>query len=66
MDAVVVNAGIVAPSMTLAEMSLDRMKAVLNTNVLGALLFAREAARSPPGPADGRRGDESVPMRLPR
>jgi len=50
LDAVVVNAGIVAPSMPLAEMGLDRMRAVIDTNLLGALLCAREAARRLPRP----------------
>ncbi len=45
LHAVVVNAGIVAPSTTLAEMSVQRMRRVLDTNVFGALLVAREAAR---------------------
>lgn len=45
LQAVVVNAGIVAPSLPLADMPLERLQAVVNTNVLGALLFAREAAR---------------------
>jgi NAD(P)-dependent dehydrogenase (short-subunit alcohol dehydrogenase family) len=39
------NAGIVAPSCRLAEMDLVRIERVLRTNVLGALLGAREAAR---------------------
>ena len=45
LDAVVVNAGIVGPSSSLADMSIERMRAILDTNVLGALLVAREAAR---------------------
>jgi NAD(P)-dependent dehydrogenase (short-subunit alcohol dehydrogenase family) len=53
LDAVVVNAGIVAPSIPLADMTLDRMKSVLDTNVLGALLFAREAARRLPKAKSG-------------
>ncbi|MEM8570744.1 MAG: SDR family oxidoreductase [Pseudomonadota bacterium] len=56
LDAVVINAGIVAPSLTLAEMSTMRLEHVLRTNVLGALLFAREAARRLPssaGPSGG-------------
>ncbi|MAY71002.1 MAG: NAD(P)-dependent oxidoreductase [Halomonas sp.] len=43
---VVNNAGIVAPSMPLADMSLERLRQVVDTNVLGALLVAREAARA--------------------
>lgn len=48
LNAVVVNAGIVAPSLPLAEMSLERLRNILDTNTLGALLFAREAARRLP------------------
>lgn len=43
--AAVVNAGIVGPSMPLAEMPLARLRTMIDTNVLGALLMAREAAR---------------------
>lgn len=53
LDAVVVNAGIVAPSMPLAQMGLDRLRRVLDTNLLGTLLCAREAARRLPCPASG-------------
>ncbi|WP_102107871.1 SDR family oxidoreductase [Oceaniglobus roseus] len=49
-DGVVVNAGIVAPGMALAEMTLERMRRVVETNVIGALLCAREAARRLPRP----------------
>lgn len=45
LDAVVVNAGIVGPATVLAEMSIERMKTILDTNVLGALLVARQAVR---------------------
>lgn len=45
-DAVVNNAGIVAPHSALADMDIERMKAVFETNVLGAYLVAREAART--------------------
>jgi NAD(P)-dependent dehydrogenase (short-subunit alcohol dehydrogenase family) len=48
LQAVVVNAGIVAPSLPLAEMPLSRLQDVIGTNVRGALLFAREAARQLP------------------
>ncbi|WP_202903945.1 SDR family oxidoreductase [Halomonas huangheensis] len=42
---VVNNAGIVAPSMPLAEMDAERLSRVTEINVLGALLVARQAAR---------------------
>lgn len=45
LDAVVVNAGIVGDALPLADMTLDRLRNMLDTNVLGALLVAREAAR---------------------
>jgi len=45
---VVVNAGITAPIMRLAEMTLERLQNVFDTNVLGAYLCAREAARRLP------------------
>ncbi|WP_334194952.1 SDR family oxidoreductase [Pararhodobacter sp.] len=48
LDAVVINAGIVAPSMPLAEMTPERLRAVVEANVLGALFCAREAARRLP------------------
>jgi NAD(P)-dependent dehydrogenase (short-subunit alcohol dehydrogenase family) len=44
-DALVNNAGIVAPSMQLADMDVVRLKRVFDVNVLGAYLCAREAAR---------------------
>lgn len=46
--AVVNNAGIVAPISTLADMEADRIRRVLDTNVLGAMLVARECARRMP------------------
>ena len=43
--AVVANAGIVAPSASLADMDLARLRRVIDVNFLGALLTARETAR---------------------
>jgi NAD(P)-dependent dehydrogenase (short-subunit alcohol dehydrogenase family) len=45
LDGFVNNAGIVAPGSALADMDLARLKRVFDTNVLGAYLCAREAAR---------------------
>ena len=43
--ALVNNAGILGPAMPLADMPVERMKRIFDTNVLGAYLAAREAAR---------------------
>ncbi len=45
MDALVINAGIVAPSMPLAEMSAARITEIFRVNTIGGLLTAREGAR---------------------
>jgi NAD(P)-dependent dehydrogenase (short-subunit alcohol dehydrogenase family) len=45
LDGVVINAGIVAPSMPLADMDSARLKRMFEVNVYGAYLCARESAR---------------------
>ena len=45
LDGVVINAGIVAPSLQLADMESARLKRMFDVNVYGAFLCARESAR---------------------
>jgi NAD(P)-dependent dehydrogenase (short-subunit alcohol dehydrogenase family) len=45
LDGLVNNAGIVAPPLPFAEITVERMRRVFDTNILGAYLCAREAAR---------------------
>jgi NAD(P)-dependent dehydrogenase (short-subunit alcohol dehydrogenase family) len=45
LTAVIANAGIIAPTAKLAEMSIERMRRVFEVNVLGAYLTAGEATR---------------------
>ncbi|HTB88303.1 MAG TPA: SDR family oxidoreductase [Steroidobacteraceae bacterium] len=45
LDGVVINAGIVAPSLQLADMDSARLKRMFEVNVYGAYLCARESAR---------------------
>lgn len=52
LDAVIVNAGIVAPVMPLAQMDDARLDRMVRVNLLGALYCAREAARRLPRPKD--------------
>lgn len=52
----VVNAGIVGPQSTLADMDVDRMRKLVDVNVVGAMLTAREAARRMPKAAGGAGG----------
>ncbi len=44
-EGLVNNAGVVAPTADLVDMSLERLRRVFDTNVLGSVLCAREAAR---------------------
>jgi NAD(P)-dependent dehydrogenase (short-subunit alcohol dehydrogenase family) len=45
LSGVVINAGITAQSLPLAEFSTERLRRVLDTNLLGSFLCAREASR---------------------
>lgn len=56
----VINAGIVAPSSRLADMSVERLRRVLDTNVLGAYICAREAARRLPASSSSERSTSIV------
>ena len=56
LSAVIANAGIVAPSARLVEMTAERMRRIFEVNVLGAYLTAREAARRMSDSAGGSGG----------
>ncbi len=45
LSGVVVNAGVVAPALPLADMAVDRLRRMFEVNTVGAYLCAREAAR---------------------
>ncbi|KAK3670293.1 hypothetical protein LTR78_009847 [Recurvomyces mirabilis] len=51
LNGVVINAGITAKSMPLADMPVERLKSIFDTNVLGSYLCARESARRLPAAA---------------
>ncbi|RFB80796.1 SDR family oxidoreductase [Methylovirgula sp. 4M-Z18] len=55
-DGVIINAGIVAPGAQVADMSFERLQTMININVLGALLTAREAARALSTKRNGKGG----------
>lgn len=55
-DKCVVNAGIVGPASKLADMDSERIGRVVDVNVTGALLTAREAARRMPVDRGGKGG----------
>ena len=52
----VINAGIVAPTARLVDMSVERMRRVFEVNILGAYICAREAARRMSRSRGGRGG----------
>ena len=56
LDGVVINAGIAAPALRLADMEADRLRRVFDVNIFGAYLCAREAARCLSRDRGGRGG----------
>jgi NAD(P)-dependent dehydrogenase (short-subunit alcohol dehydrogenase family) len=60
-DGVVNNAGIVGPTAALADMDIGRLRRIIDVNLLGALLVAREAARRL---AKGKGGNGGVIVNL--
>lgn len=45
LSGVVINAGVTAPSVSLADAKTERLRKVFDTNIFGAYLCAREASR---------------------
>jgi NAD(P)-dependent dehydrogenase (short-subunit alcohol dehydrogenase family) len=56
LNGVVINAGIVAPSLRLADMESARLRRMFDTNIYGAFLCARESARRLPKDRGGHGG----------
>jgi NAD(P)-dependent dehydrogenase (short-subunit alcohol dehydrogenase family) len=56
LDGVVINAGIGAPSLQLADMDAERLRRTFEVNVYGAYLCARECARRLPPQRGGNGG----------
>ena len=56
LDGAVVNAGVSAPPLPLVEMAAERIQRVLDVNLVGALLCAREAGRRLATSRGGRGG----------
>lgn len=55
-DAVIVNAGVIGPISPLRSMTAERMQRIVDVNVVGALLTAREAVRALDHDQNGRGG----------
>lgn len=55
-DGLVNNAGVIAPSLPLAEMTVERMRRLFEVNILGSYMCAREAARRMSRSRGGRGG----------